>query len=133
MCLNELELAKEMADLTRNNLFPSAREVSMLGFMFPRAVVEAEQGEGTGEEGEESQLSPIPEYYSHLPRPMAPKLEPRTKKVCLYLDANNPEYEEMLRERRNQGERANFIQSNIVSDINMDCPSICSSITLLGM
>lgn len=113
MCLNELELVKEMSDLTRNNIFPSAREVGVLGFMFPHATTEGEEGER--EEGEESQLPPIPEY--HLPRPMTPKLEPRTKKVWLYLDSSNPEYEDMLRDRnaRNQGESANFIQSNIVS------------------
>ncbi len=49
MCLNDLSLGLEMADLTRNNLFPSAEEIASLSLQFavPAGLeVEAEEKSG---------------------------------------------------------------------------------------
>lgn len=108
MCLNELELAREMVDLTRNSLFPSAKEMTLLSVMCPRPATGEPRSPVIEDKGESPDLS----------RPMTPDLKPRTKGVVLYLDSSNPEYEELLRERkkrRGEGER-DFMQSNIVSE-----------------
>ena len=52
MCLNELSLTREMADLTRNNLFPSAKEVSILSVMCPRLATDPETPEAKDREEE---------------------------------------------------------------------------------
>ena len=114
MCLNELELSREMADLTRNNLFPSAKEVSILSLLSPPPPPPPpttitppspthRHRRGEEEEGEEQE------------RPKTPDVKPRTKKVVMSLDANNPDYERILQARKKaEQEKKDFIQSNIV-------------------
>ena len=110
MCLNDLGVANLMTDLTRNNLFPSSEEVAALSLQFALPTMDGEAPPRIPDQGPR-------EDHTSL-RPMTPYLMPRTKRVWLYLDANNPRYEELLRQRRSmlaEGNIQNFIRSNIVS------------------
>lgn len=118
MCLNELSMCNKMVDLTRNNLFPTSEEVAALSLQFGLPVsVDGQSplllpGLGPGNEGggakEGGGASVTPE------RPITPYVTPRTKRVWLYLDDSNPEYDEVLRQRKKSKEK-DFVQMNIVS------------------
>lgn len=111
MCLNELRMTNLMADIARNNLFPTAEEVAALSLQFGIPSISSPLTTDERAKEEEKEEGHTPQ------RPMTPYLKPRTKRVSLYLDASNPEYEEALRERMRSRtkEGENFIQSNIVS------------------
>ena len=101
-----------MTDLTRNNLFPSSEEVAALSLQF--ALPSVMEGKASPHFHPDKAHR---EDHTSL-RPMTPYLKPKTKRVWLYLDASNPQYEEMLKQRksmREEGHAKDFVQSNIVS------------------
>ncbi len=114
MCLNELELVREMADITRNNLFPTPEEVAALSLQFALpATIESETSES---EILRSELDHTPQ------RPKAPfVISSRSRGVSIPLDTNNPSFNDVIRKRRTASSK-DYIQSNIVCVLSKKTP-----------
>jgi len=96
-CLNWLGLVDDMLTITRNDLFPSAEDISSLSlhFSLPAPLPEPLRRDvpsevGTKERGRSVSL-----------RPLAPNVVPRgkTRRVWTPLDLDNPEFIATLRQR----------------------------------
>lgn len=109
MCLYELEIMKEMANLTRNSLFPTAEEVAALSLQFSIPSIMHSSGP-TSAKGEEA--GPGIEQDHTPQRPMAPLLTHKQKRLSLSLDTTNRAYEELIKERQKISK--DYIQLNIV-------------------
>ena len=109
MCLSELDVAKEMADLTRNNLFPTANEVAALSLQFSHP---------SNIESEVASVTEPPEEDHTPERPMAPYLTSIGKRsIALPMDTFNHDYMAFVKERR-KSLKKDHIQFNIVSQNN---------------
>ena len=99
MCLSELSVVGEMADLTRTGLLPSAQEVAALSLHFGLPVTHQTTHEH----------SPDPTH----PTPPPDHVPTQSKRVWQPLELSNSLYEKFLRDKKT--ERPDFVHRNIVS------------------